>query len=64
MCCLELQDWLIILKSRFWSLPEIRSQLSYMPRQVRGIQSTFFCFLDSEFKLCFELDFELNFFLT
>ena len=33
-------DFLIILKSLFWSLPEIRSQLSYISRLVRGIQSS------------------------
>ena len=35
-----------------------------MSRLGRGIQSTSFCCLHSEFKLYFELDFELNFFLT
>ena len=34
------QNHKIDLSSRFWSLPEIRSQLSYISRLVRGIQST------------------------
>ena len=37
MCCSKSQNWLIILKSRFWSLPKIRSRLSYISRLVRGI---------------------------
>ena len=34
------QNHKIDLSSRFWSLPEIRSQMSYISRLVRGIQST------------------------
>ena len=34
------QNHKIDLSSRFWSSPEIRSQLSYISRLVRGIQST------------------------
>ena len=63
MCCLELQDWLTLSHgSEVYQRSDLNCPI-FQDWSEKYNRPFFFCRLDSEFKLYFELDFELNFLL-